>query len=85
MADPQVRIRTAEVTLENPSGDVEMSGRDGVEIVEVLETDPGEGPEAGGEEEEEEEQEEKVFRVTFIEYISPISRTRMGAESPLAT
>lgn len=74
MADPQVRIHIAEASIENLSGDVEMAGRDEVEIVEVLETDPGEGPEANGEEDgeqegEEEEEEEKVFRVTFIEYV----------------
>ena len=69
MADPQVRIHGAQAIIESQPGDVEMGGRDEVEIVEVLETDPGEGPEAGGEEEEEEEQEEKVFRVTFIEFV----------------
>lgn len=85
MADPQVRIHIAEATIERLSGDVEMDGRDGAEIVEVLGTDPGKGPEARGEEEEEEEQEEKVFRVTFVEYVSSISGTSVGAETPLAT
>ncbi|KAL9113317.1 MAG: hypothetical protein Q9187_007647, partial [Circinaria calcarea] len=84
MSDPQVRIHIAEASIENLSGDVEMAGRDEVEIVEVLETDPGEGPEAEGEEEgeeeeAEEEEDEKVFRVTFIEH-SARAKNKLSSE-----
>ena len=62
MAEPQVRIQSAEVSTDNLGRDVEMGEQDIAEVVEVLETGLNDGTEDGTGQQQEEP-------MNFVEYI----------------
>lgn len=64
MAEPEVRISGG---IADDSGDVEMQGGDGADVLEVGETGADDAPGEEGEDETAMEAEKSAARVTFVE------------------
>lgn len=78
MADPEVRISGGAA---EESGDVEMQGGDGADVMEVGETGADDAPgEDVGEDETAAEAEKPAARITFVDYLkSPIITLHIGS------